>query len=109
MVIDQAEDLRRRLLEQEILVRAEADVEGLAPSRVEAALTSTRAAAHVLETISTAVAGELEQQQWVASHVVRFAARLIDSAQEQLQPPPVGHVSVPLPRPALSVARSPSS
>lgn len=109
VVIDQAEDLRRRLLEQEILVRAEADVEGLAPSRVEAALTSTRAAAHVLETISTAAAGELEQQQWVASHVVRFAARLIDSAQEQLQPPPVGHVSVPLSRPALSVARSATS
>lgn len=101
VVIDQAEDLRRRLLEQETLVRAEADVDGVAPSRVEAALTSTRAAAHVLETISTAVVGD---QQWVACHVVRFAARLIDSAQEQLQPPPGSRTSVPLPRPALSVA-----
>ena len=76
--------------------------------RGEAALTSTRAAAHVLETISTAVAGELEQQQWVASHVVRFAARLIDSAQEQLQPPPVGRAA-PLSRSALSVARPATS
>lgn len=109
VVIDQAEDLRRRLLEQEILVRAEADVEGVAPARVEAALAATRAAAHVLETISTAVVGELEQQRWAASHVVRFAGRLIDSAQEQVGGPAVSRApSVPS-RSPLRVAHSASS
>lgn len=87
VVIDQAEDLRRRLLEQETLVRAEADVDGVPPARVEAALTSSRAAAHVLGTISTAVEIELEQQRWVAGQVARFAGRLIDAAQHQLQAP----------------------
>ena len=87
VVIDQAEDLRRRLLEQETLVRAEADVDGVPPARVEAALTSTRAAAHVLATISRAREIELDQQRWVAGQVARFAGRLIDAAQHQLQAP----------------------
>ncbi|MCW4600228.1 hypothetical protein ON003_00325 [Janibacter hoylei] len=85
VILDQAEDLRRRLLEQETLLRAEADLQGVVPSRVEAALTSTRAAAHALETISSALPGELDQQRWIARHVARFASRLIDAAQEQLQ------------------------
>lgn len=85
VIIDQAEDLRRRLIEQEALVRAEADLHGVPTSRAEAALTSTRAAAHALETISSAVGAELEQQRWVARHVARFALRLIESAHEQLQ------------------------
>jgi len=87
VVIDQAEDLRRRLLEQETLVRAEADMDGVPPARVEAALTSTRAAAHVLATISRAREIELDQQRWVAGQVARFAGRLIDAAQHQLRPP----------------------
>lgn len=109
VIIDQAEDLRRRLLEQETLVRAEADLEGVSAVRVEAALTSTRAAAHVLETISTSVAGELEQQRWVASQVVRFAGRLIDSAQAQLHAADMGRAVAPSPRPMLRVGRGPAS
>ena len=99
VVIDQAEDLRRRLLEQETLVRAEADVDGVPPARVEAALTSSRAAAHVLGTISTAVEIELEQQRWVAGQVARFAGRLIDAAQHQLQAPAASRGAVACPWP----------
>ena len=105
VVIDQAEDLRRRLLEQETLVRAEADVDGVPPARVEAALTSSRAAAHVLGTISTAVEIELEQQRWVAGQVARFAGRLIDAAQHQLQAPAASRGAA-IAGPRLRVARS---
>lgn len=84
VVIDQAEDLRRRLLEQELMLRYEADLSGVPVNRVEAALASTRAAAHVLETISAALSIEMERQDWIATQVVRFATRLIETAAAQL-------------------------
>jgi hypothetical protein len=105
VIIDQAEDLRRRLIEQEALVRAEADLHGVPAARVEASLTSTRAAAHALETISGAVGGELEQQRWVARHVARFAVRLIESALEQLQSRGAARVPTGTTRSTLSVSR----
>lgn len=84
VVIDQAEDLRRRLLEQELMLRYEADLSGVPVNRVEAALASTRAAAHVLEAISAALSIEMERQDWIATQVVRFATRLIETAAAQL-------------------------
>lgn len=84
VVIDQAEDLRRRLLEQELSLRHEAGVSSVPGNRVEAALASTRAAAHVLETISEALSIEIERQDWIATQVVRFATRLIETAAAQL-------------------------
>lgn len=87
VVVDQADDLRRHLIEQEHQVRVEAMTAGVPATRIEAAVTSTRAASHVLETLAGALSSELEDRSG-AAEVVRFASRFLESAQSMLLPSP---------------------
>ncbi len=82
VLIDRAEDLRRRLLEEDATLRWVARRAGVSWPSVESALVSIRAAAHVLDTISSALAEETDQN--AAGPVIQMAARFMMSAEQMM-------------------------